>query len=208
MPTLNYKVELSGLGAQILGEISRAADGGDIRGPVTIPKGKAGTLSTRTDANTGIATVASGHGITTSDLVDVYWDGGMRYGMTVTAAGSTTISFDGGAGDNLPILTNQIVVSKQIDITLSLDGDNAAIVGLLQKFADTSITAGSHVDFRDGSASVVAMDLQANAPQVYDIEGGAANPFAGNVILHAVVSNGSSTDDATFTLMWLVDATL
>ena len=49
---------------------SREEDGLHQHDP-TLPAGKAGTLTDRTDADTGIITVAEGHGITDSDTVDV-----------------------------------------------------------------------------------------------------------------------------------------
>jgi hypothetical protein len=58
----------------------------------TMSAGRAGTLSTRTDDNTGILTVASGHGITDADTVAVFWEGGSRHGVDVTATTSTTSS--------------------------------------------------------------------------------------------------------------------
>lgn len=76
-----------------------------------------GTLSTRTDADTGIATVSSGHGVTTNDTVDVFWNAGQVYGMTVTASDSTTISIDGGSGDDLPIADTEIGIRLSDKIT-------------------------------------------------------------------------------------------
>jgi hypothetical protein len=63
---------------------------------------KSGTLTTRVDADTAILTLASGHGITNSDTVDVYWDDGRRNGLTVTAYDGATITIDAGVGDGFP----------------------------------------------------------------------------------------------------------
>ncbi len=81
----------------------------------------AGTLSTRTDADTGIATLASGHGITTNDTVDVFWNAGQIYAMTVTASASTTIGIDGGSGDDLPIATTVIGIRLSDKITARIE---------------------------------------------------------------------------------------
>ena len=83
----------------------------------TLAAAIAGVLSTRTDNDTGIITVASGHGITAADTVIVTWDAGgtrtYRYNVDVTAVSATTISIDVGAGTNLPIATTAVTVSIQ-----------------------------------------------------------------------------------------------
>ncbi len=63
---------------------------------------KIGQLTTRTDSNTGILTMAASHGITTAARLDVYWSGGARYGMTVGTVSINTVPIDLGGGDNLP----------------------------------------------------------------------------------------------------------
>ncbi len=67
----------------------------------------ASELTTRTDADTGILTVATGHGVTTNDTLDVFWSAGRIHGMTVTGTTSTTISIDGGSGDDLPVVNSE-----------------------------------------------------------------------------------------------------
>ena len=74
-------------------------------------------LTTRTDADTGIATMASGHGVTTNDTVDIFWKAGRIHAMTVTASDATTIGIDGGSGDDLPIATTTIGVRLSDKIT-------------------------------------------------------------------------------------------
>ena len=69
-----------------------------------LPAAKAGTLSARTDDNTGVVTLAAGHGLEVGDVVDVYWSGSgnYRYGMDVTVVDGNDVTVDGGAGaDNL-----------------------------------------------------------------------------------------------------------
>ena len=91
----------------------------------------AATLSTRTDADTGIATLASGHGITTNDTVDVFWNAGQVYAMTVTASAATTIGIDGGDGDDLPIATTVIGIRLSDKITARIDrGITAAMADI------------------------------------------------------------------------------
>ena len=57
MPTLNYSVAVSGLGGNIAQSLPRSANAGGIR-EIELPVGKAGTLTTLTDDNTGTITMS------------------------------------------------------------------------------------------------------------------------------------------------------
>jgi hypothetical protein len=207
MPSINYAVSINGAGSSISSQTPRTTDGVDSR-EISLPVGSAGTLSTRTDNNTGICTVGSGHGVTTDDLVDVYWSGGVHYGMTVTATTSTTISIDVGAGDNLPSAATAIVVTKQVTINASIDGDNLSMIAIQGVSTDPTSSDAHHCDFLDASAaSVTAQNFVANTPRVWDIAGGSTNPFTGNVITEVVASNGSSTAALTLKMIYGADST-
>lgn len=208
--TTTYSISVQGGGLSIQQQIVRSGDSTP-NAAITLPAGKAGTLSTRTDNNTGIATVATGHGITTSDVVSVYWSGGRRYGMTVTATDSTTISVDGGSGDNLPSASTALVVSKEVTANILLDGDNAQIVAVSYEVAG-SASSRCRVTFFDavsggGSAVGSGLDLTANQPSITDIAGGASNIYTGAPILSVTSSNGDSTNAATLKIVAEVDAT-
>lgn len=206
MPTRNYSVSLGG-GVSIAKSQARTADGGsDVQ--VAVPKGFAGTLTTRTDANTGTITLVGGHGIATGNNVDIYWAGGVQYDVTVGTVSTNSMPFDLGIGDDLPIATTAVVVCKRVPVNVSIDGDALSILGVQQKFASQTETAMSHVDFQDAAGDEIAqLDLQPNGVQVFDVEGGSANPFTGDPITVCYVSNGSSTADATFYCTFLQDIT-
>lgn len=74
----------------------------------------AGTLTTRTDANTGTLTMTDAdHTITTGARLDVYWvdDDGVNYcqrGITVGTVSGTSVPIDSGVGDNLPTVNSAI----------------------------------------------------------------------------------------------------
>lgn len=202
-----YTASVSGLGLTITQPISRTADGGTPR-EVTIPIGYAGTLTTRTDDNTGTITLSGGHAITTGANVDIYWSGGVQYDVTVGTVATNSMPFDSGIGNNLPIATTAVVVAVRQQINVDLDGDNAQLVAIKQHYAQSSETAMSHVDFQDSASDEIAeIDLTANVPQVWDIAGGSSNPFTGDPITKCFVSNGSITNAATFQLIALVDST-
>ena len=82
---------------------SRTVEGDNrIESSKSYPAAKTGILTTRTDNDTGTITGQSGHEVTTGAILDVYWSGGCRRGMTVGTVSGTSIPIDGGSGDNLP----------------------------------------------------------------------------------------------------------
>ena len=206
MPSLAYAVSIGSINQS---KIRTGDDLIDLQ--VTLPAGKSGTLTTRTDDNTGIVTVASGHGITASDTVDVYWAAGRRYGVDVTATDATTISIDLGAGDNLPAASTAVVVVKQVVVNKAIDGDNVEIIGFLAELA-ASTGFGVRITFFDavsagGSAVGNGIDLDPNSPFVLDIEGGATNLLTGSPILSFVASNGDGSNACTLKIQGLQDVT-
>jgi hypothetical protein len=206
MPSLAYAVSIGSINQS---KIRTGDDLIDLQ--VTLPAGKSGTLTTRTDDNTGIVTVASGHGITDSDTVDVYWAAGRRYGVDVTATDATTISIDLGAGDNLPTASTAVVICKQVVVNKAIDGDNVEIIGLLAELA-ASTGFGVRITFFDavsggGSAVGNGIDLDPNSPFVLDIEGGATNLLTGSPILSFVASNGDGSNACTLKIQGLQDVT-
>lgn len=122
-----------------------------------IPAGKVGSLTTRTDNDTGVATMVAGHGFVTNDVVDVYWDGGVRYNMTATVA-TNAVTVDGGAGDNLPAQATALVVSLRRIATFTFD---PAQVQLLAAKAD------QRASIRFMATAVVAKALDLASDEVY-----------------------------------------
>ena len=206
MPTGTYGVTLSVGGVSIQKSVTRTADG-VIGVEAAVAAGKTGTLTTRTDDNTGIATMTTGHGLVSTDVCDIYWSGGMRYGMVATVSGDA-VTLDGGSGTVLPSTSTAVVVQKQIQVNVTVDGDALEILGVSLEYTDPSSTAVGHVDFQDtDDDSIEAVDLVANVPQVWDIEGGASNVFTGDVITKALVTNGSSSAAAVIKIVGLQDVT-
>jgi hypothetical protein len=76
----------------------------------TIPAAKTGTLTTRTDNDTGTLTLQSSHGVTTGAKLDVFWSGGYRAAMTVGTVSGNSVPIDAGAGDNLPTAATAVTV--------------------------------------------------------------------------------------------------
>ncbi len=167
----------------------------------TLNTAKTGTLSTRTDNNTGTLTLGSGHGITDGQIIDVYWSGGVQRTVTVGTVSGTSVPIDGGIGDNLPTATTAITACVQKAINLAIDGDNADLIAVILETTDTSLRTAANVQFLDAAADVIAeIDLVANVPQVWDIEGGSSNPFTGDPITNLKASQANSTTTETYTL--------
>jgi len=186
-------------GTTIVETVEREADNPQVF-DVVLPPGKSGTVTTKTDADTGVATLAAGHGIQTGNTVDVFWDGGCRYGMVATVSGDA-VTLEGGAGDDLPIANTVVVVTQQVTINTTIDGDLCQIVSACS-------TQRTHLNMRDAaSATVEAITLEAAQPWLWWANSGVANPLTGNVISTTKASNGSSQTAATLQILVLQDST-
>jgi hypothetical protein len=151
---------------------------------VNLPPGNAGVLGTRTDEDTGEATLAEGHGLQSADVVDVFWDGGVRYGMTATVDGND-VAIDGGAGDDLPAAQTAVVVCKQTSIDEDFTGNKVVFSIVMADHGPC------HVDFQTAvPASKYALSVAAGEKSEWDAESNAPNPFADATIDSIKVSNG------------------
>lgn len=143
----------------------------------------AGSLTTRTDNDTGTITMEdAGHLITTGAIVDLYWENtdgtlGTRYSVTVGTVSGTSVPFGApggtGAGDNLPAQDTDIQVALVEEYDATIDGDNAAaLVG-------TADIASSIIRFMSTGGTVVELALIIPAGRIYDWLGIGTNPLAG-----------------------------
>jgi hypothetical protein len=203
----SYSVNLSGGGLQMSGN---ELVNGDTANPyeLAVAAAIAGILTTRTDANTGIVTVASGHGVTTSDTVDLYDAAGalIRKDVDVTGVTSTTISIDLGSGSDLPAANEVVNVAKQQTLNCNIDGDAIQIIGVCLTVPGAA-TKG-RILFEDAAGDdITDLTLTANKGQIYHVAAGASNPFTGDLITVARVSNGNTTLAATLTIISMEDRT-
>jgi len=149
---------------------------GQISHEVTLPAGKSGTLSTRTDDNTGILTLAEGHGITDSDTIDVFWSGGLRYGVDVTSVDGTAVSIDLGDGDNLPTQGTAVVATVQVEIDTDFDGDLLVMFG-------AACNKRAHLHFtEEDDTSVKAVELTADEGFMWASSQDYSNPLTGEPV--------------------------
>lgn len=152
-----------------------------------LPAGKAGTLTTRTDDDTGVATLGAGHGITDTDTVDVFWSGGSRYGVDVTSVDGNAVSINVGSGDNLPAATTALVVTKQVTIDVDFDGDKVEMIVV-------SNSKRVHLDFQEGDGtSIKARDIPAGEGWSWVASQGITNPLTGNPVGKIQATSGEAT---------------
>ena len=142
-----------------------------------------GRSTTRTDNDTGIVTVASGHGIMDTDTVDVYWDGGPALRRGRDRGHRDHDQHRRRGGNNLPD-RDDARHDRQAG------GDQRGHrrrchQGRACRFEFTTATdhrrRPRHVQGRR-RRTYCRDRLGANQPQIYDIAGGQANPFTGDPI--------------------------
>lgn len=167
--------------------ISTTADNDTLLGgtasPISLILPSAVSSWVKTDANTAAGNVAAGSNVATGK-VDVYWDGGLRYGVDCTRT-VNALALDGGTGTDFPASADTtVVVANQQQVNVTIDGDLAALVGFLA-------TVPAHADCQDTSSnSIRAFSLAANEPDIWD-SSKSTNLYTGAVITKAKMSNGT-----------------
>lgn len=156
----------------------------------TLPAAKSGTLTTRTDANTGTITGASGHGVTTGAKLCIFWDGGVRYNVTVGTVSGDSIPIDLGGGTDLPATTTALTMMVQNPETSGWTFAGDSVLGLAAGadvpfvamfFATATVTAAYYSD--DAAGSVFAWNSDESAI--------VANPLTGASITSIAFAHGS-----------------
>lgn len=186
MADLVQSVTIAGLSIQGRNTQNASAEVSiDKTGSEALPAAKAGSLTTRTDADTGVVTLSGGHGITNGMVVDVYWDGGVRYGMDATVA-TNAVTVDAGAGDDLPVQDTAVTLSEQVVESISFAGSNVVMMA-------ASASKKSHIEFFTASATKAGVALDAGGMWAWHTDSGFTNPLASATIATARMSNGDST---------------
>lgn len=176
---------------------------GDALGTVSdrLPVAKIGQLTTRTDNNTGTLTMASGHGITTGQKLDIYWDGGTRRTVTVGTVSGLSVPIDLGAGDNLP--TNNTAITAQVPTTytLGVDGDKMTALACGGDSATNQFT----FQLADDTEELSAVQTDPDNPYIWNLASGVTNPLAGVAPTKVLISNGDSAKVSNVTVLVLAD---
>ncbi len=175
---------------------------------VNVPIAYAGTLTGRTDNDTGIVTTTNAPAIVTSDKVDVYWSGGQRRNMTATVSGNA-VTVDLGGGTNLPVLTTACVVVKATVVTFATI-TMANVKALVAKITGTSAVCQVSIGVTSGSyteGDSMILNNPATTGHVYgdtycwDDLFSEANELAGAATFNTLyVSHADTVNSATFSL--------
>ena len=175
----------------------------------TLTAAKAGSLTTRTTDTTGVITTTSTHGITDSDRIFIFWDGGHRRNITVSAydVGNKTITFTAatGGGDVLPAEGTAITVSVKVDMAVTFDGDT--LQSLMVHSTQRAVV--SFEETAGGTVQAYTQILTANETYVWHKDQGvlaATLGLTGNAITNLRAGNASTTA-ATLMVVAIYDST-
>lgn len=170
---------------------------------VAIPAAKTGQLTTRTDGDTGVLTMAAGHGIQQGDRLDVYWGSfAGRRGLEVTGVDGNLVSIDGGAGDDLPANLTAITAAVPVQETFACDGDDVVALLLWGDQPGTIVV----VDADDAELYAMSIGSTTNAGRsaIWHAGRNPINPLAGVILASAYFSHRSATASATLRLAALL----
>jgi hypothetical protein len=181
---------------------------------MSVPAAWAGTLTTRTDNDTGVVTTTLAHDILTSDTVDLYDSSGelMRKDVDVTAVGANTISIDLGTGvspyTNLPVLTTVINVAKQKILLLSFLDDKIKAWGR-QLTVPGATTKGRFLFEDSGGDNILDEVLTAGVGLINNVAGGETNLLdnSGGGIAKVTVTQGNTLVAGTVQVLSIEDRT-
>ncbi len=188
-----------GVGGDTIISQQTITDDNDGTTGVEIGPAKTGTLTTRTDANTGTLTMAASHGITTGARLDLYWDGGMRRGITVGTVSVNSVPIDLGSGDDLPIATTAITAMVPDEEAVVITGDDVSFIAFGFGGTPPAAAEAQFVLADSGDAELFYINLDGSRKGFVWCEGAGENPVAGDAIAKVFLSHGDSTAARTLT---------
>lgn len=167
----------------------------------SVPAAKTGTLTTRTDNDTGELTMTAGHGITTGQRLDVYWtdpttgEEFVRYGMTVGTVATNAVPIDGGGGDNLPVQDTAVraMVPQSEDITVV--GANVQWLTIYSRQGGTIVYTQSNSTYIHHFQLEPLVLLE--FAKSWTTSDGTTNPVTGVTIGKIYLSHGNSAQAVT-----------
>lgn len=189
MPSITIANRLTVDGVSYVDSRTITADGTQ-RMECTKVAAKSGTLTTRTDNNTGTLTMESGHGITTGDRFDLYWDGGCQRAITAGTVAGLSVPFDLGVGDNLPIATTVITASVATEEEFLVTGDN--VQAIFAKASRRGVIVFAEADDTEVLAIVDSLEESTGGGYQWFTGNGITNPMASADVAKVFFSNGST----------------
>ena len=188
--------------------VNTEADGGIVKSK-TLPVAKVGQLTTRTNGTEGELTMAGGHGITTGDRLDLYWNGGSRRGITVGTVDTNAVPLtDTGSGDVLPANMTAITAMVPEEEEFVFTGDNAK--GLAYYAVHPTVAAASQ---RKATIVLAEADdteagyarLNSGVASIWSIDRDSTVPTATFDVTKAYFSHASSTTTCDMRVAVLYD---
>lgn len=201
--TIQQTASVGGLSIQ--STVNREAEG-QIGQSIALPAAKTGTLSTRASDTAGTLTLEADHGITDSDVINIFWldaDGVYHcaYGATVGTVDGNDVPFTGASGDVLPTEDDVITASEVVVIDVDFDGDRAEMLA-------AGCDKLSHIAFRNDTPTVLAaVMLLEREGWSWASDQGVANPLTGDPVNDVLASNGDATAAGTLQIGVLYDST-
>jgi hypothetical protein len=160
------------------------------------PAAVSGTLTVRTDNDTGTISFAEDPGISAGSRLDVYWAGGARRGMKATSISGTgpwlvvvgNAVGDVGVGDNLPVQDTVVTVGKVQSWDFNVIGNNIKAL-IASASAKATIVLASGTDTEEWAAV-----FEEGAGVKGWFEGnGETNPIVGDTITKIFMSHGDTS---------------
>lgn len=155
----------------------------------------AGTLSTRTDNNTGTITMTNaGHLVTTGARIDIYWtnaDGtyGCQRACTVGTVSGTSVPFDLGIGDNLPAQASAVIVGICEEFTFTFTGNNIKALAVASDGRATIVICSS-----TATEELAKVFTRADA-YGWTSSDSETNPLSGDTITKVFMSQADTTQE-------------
>ena len=189
---LNSTMRLNGFEYPKIVDIT--GSGITVRDP-SVPAAKTGQLTTRTNDTDGVITMDSGHGMTTSDIIAVFWSDGSggydrRYRVD-TAVSTDEVTISNGAGDDLPVVNTNVIAMEMVTEDFAITGDNLDALA-----AYCQATAGVAVFLNSTTIHAVA-DFGLNNAYQWDSNGGVTNPVAGDTLTDVSVAHMNTSSAIT-----------
>jgi len=191
MPTTTTTTKTMSIGS--VSFVQSFSDTGEVlaQATPTVAAAKTGTLTTRTDADTGTLTMTTGHGFSTGDKIDLYWSTGSRYNVTCGTVATNSVPIDLGSGDNLPIATTAITAMKPTSCAMVFTGNNAVSI------ATKAAYQGCVTFFETGDAiasTTTLTQLDTGEGKSWSDDSGETNPLAGKSIVLVKFSHADSSN--------------
>lgn len=216
MPTINYSRTASGIGS-IQSTSSKLKTPIGIAFEIPVPKGKLGSLTTRTSDWAGVITLAAGHGLVNGQY-DIYWSDSRFLNSTVTISGNlATFAFDEDSDLDvnivLPDQGSSMVISTPVTFDFPFPADQIQFMVAEAIMSSRIIGVQAAIwtkDVDDDHESRVAWNLQSGRIDERDFSISPPDSliWSGNLAQQIntwFFSHGSSIQDCAIKLIFMCD---